>query len=128
MYTTPTTAIVAAGTVTPVAGSLLVPTSTAAETVLNAAPVAGPGLAEMGPGFAEVAGVKMVNEPEVLEVLGVKISRGVNPLVDAVHGLADGSLPMTGTNVLFLALSAITIILMGLALVRIGRNLTTAKA
>ena len=119
MYTTPTTAIVAVGTVTPVAGTLI--GSTGTETVVNAAPVAGPGL-------TEVAGVKIVNEPEVLEVLGVKISRGVNPLVDAVHGAATGSLPLTGANVLFLTLSAITIILIGLTMIRIGRNLTTAKA
>ena len=119
MYTTPTTAIVAVGTVTPVAGTLI--GSTGTETVVNAAPVAGPGL-------VEVAGVKIVNEPEVLEVLGVKFARGDNPLVDAVHGAATGTLPFTGTNVLFLTLSAITIILMGLAMVRIARNLTTADA
>ena len=123
MYTTPTTAIVAVGTVTPVAGTLI--GSTGTETVVNAAPIAGPGI-------TEVAGVKITNEvagqPEVLDVLGVKFARGDNPLVDAVHGAATGSLPMTGANLLFLTLSAITIILMGFAMVRIARNLTTADS
>ncbi len=63
--------------------------------------------------------------PEFAEVLGVKFTRGDNPLVDAVHGAVTGTLPFTGVNVLFLTLSAITVVLMGLALVRIARNLTS---
>ncbi|HVE62551.1 MAG TPA: hypothetical protein VNB94_01940 [Mycobacteriales bacterium] len=62
------------------------------------------------------------------EVLGVKISQGANPFVATVQGVADGTLPLTGINLLFVLLTAITLMLMGVTMVRIGRNLTTATA
>ncbi len=62
------------------------------------------------------------------EVLGVKITQNANPLVATVQGVANGTLPLTGLNLLFVVLTAITLMLMGVTLVRIGRNLATSPA
>ena len=55
---------------------------------------------------------------------------GVQPVPGsgATVAAAVQTLPFTGVNVFFLILSAITLILMGAALIRIGRTLTTHEA
>ena len=52
-------------------------------------------------------------------------ANGVTPLSAAS---TVSTLPFTGVSIFFLVLSAITLILMGAALVRIGRTLTTRES
>ena len=132
MYHTPTTAIVAVGTVTPVVG--VVASQSGPDT---AAPLAAPVVDTVvqGPGIVEVLGSQETipdvagasGGEEVVEVLGVKITQEAsdNPLVDAIQGVANGTLPFTGLNILFLTLTAITVVLIGLTMIRIARNLAT---
>lgn len=125
MYHTTTPTLVGGAIVPPVVGGVV--DAVAGPTTDNTVAVGGVSETIAGPGLTDSI-VGAGGGDEILEVLGVKISRGDNPLVDAVHGVATGSLPMTGVNGLFLILSAITLILMGMAVVRIGRNLTAASA
>ena len=114
-HTTTTGTIVAGGTITPVVGAIV------AERGADA-PVAA---VAQGPRLV-TAGADVLGSTDVVEVLGVKfVNDGGNPLVDAARGVADGTLPFTGTAVLFLALTAITLILLGLSVIRISRNLAT---
>ncbi len=56
---------------------------------------------------------------------GTGAANGVTPLSAAS---TVSTLPFTGVSVFFLVLSAITLILMGAALLRIGRTLTTRES
>jgi hypothetical protein len=56
---------------------------------------------------------------------GTGAANGVTPLSAAS---TVSTLPFTGVSIFFLVLSAITLILMGAALLRIGRTLTTRES
>lgn len=153
MYTTPTPVLVGGAVVTPVVGAIanegLAPGAADAIAGTVVAPVTAPVIGPQVVAPVADAGTAAGTAPQVGDagtvlvgedaaVLGVRITRGDNPLVDnpvvdnpfvdTVQALANGSLPMTGLNVLFAVLTAITLVLMGLALVRIGRNLLPERA
>jgi hypothetical protein len=118
MYTSPSSTL-------PVLGGTTAATAATATQLDAATTAAGAAGTAVQPVFGPVSSVG-TNLHGVTNAAGAVTdapSPGSGPaLADVVH-----SLPFTGVNVFFLILTAITMLLMGLALVRMGRTLTTRE-
>lgn len=118
MYTAPSSTLTAvAGTTAATAA-----TATQLDTTTTASTVGSAVQPLMGPPSAVGGSVHALTDSAVT-VAGARPTGSGSVLASGVH-----TLPFTGVNIFFMILSAITMLLMGLALIRMGRTLTTREA